>query len=238
MTKTILTVSTCPRADDASYVEATLRSLDLAGADLIDEKFVVSDGPFDRKKLPEPTSFGSWNIIEYAERSTSTTQVMWRILDEAVKRDADQIIYVEDDVKMVRNAIARILQVGVPDDCILTTFFDTIRFNPKTPYGLYKLPVKHYLSNQCFLMPRRSIDFLLRVGHAHFLSDVSVSWNGMESPWLHYLAHVPCLVEHTGAVSVANEGMKLTQGRRASRWDPNLDAQSLPPPDKIESFNP
>lgn len=233
--KTVLTVSTCPR-EGASYIEAALRSLDLAGADLADEKIIVSDGDFDRKKLPAPTDFCQWQVVQYDERTTCTSQVMWRILKLAIARGADQILYTEDDIRMARNGIARILNVGVSDDAFLTTYFDILQFGYKTPNGLYRLPMRSFLGNQCFLMPRRAIEYLLEKEQAHELSDVAVSWRGEESPWNHYISHVPCLVEHVGAVSVANSGLGLTFGRVATRWDPNLDAASLPPPEKAQDF--
>lgn len=224
--KTILAVSTCPRPQEATYVEATLVSIDAAGADLCDQKIIVSDGPFDRNKLPPPGG-KPWDVIEYAGPSGSSV-AMWRIFEEAIKLGADQLIFAEDDIIMAKNAIARILQVGIPDDLLFVTYFDPDRFRPKAAPGLYRFPTRVYMCNQCFMIPRRSMEYLLQKGIGDTVSsDTSIVIQGGRSPWPWYGSHCPCLVEHVGAISQATKHAVLRKGRVATNFYPDVDAMDL-----------
>lgn len=226
--KTILAVSTCPRPEGASYVKATLESVDAAGADLCDEKLVISDGLFDRNNLPESTKHRPWTVVEFGGPSGSS-RAMWHVFEAVTRRGADQIIFVEDDVVMAKNAVQRILQVGVPDDLFLVTYFDPDRLRPRTPPGVYKFPTRVYMCNQCFCMPRRVMEYLLKRGIGDTeSSDTSIVIQGGRSPWPWYGTHAPCLVEHVGDVSQATKHATLRKGRVATNFYPDVDAMDLP----------
>ena len=227
--KTILAVSTCPRPEGATYVEATLQSVDAAGADLCDEKLVVSDGPFDRNKLPKSSDHRPWEVVESGDGPSGSSIAMWKIFREVVDRGADQLIFVEDDIIMAKNAIPRILQVGIPEDLLFVTYFDVDRFRPKTPTGLYRFPTRVYMCNQCFIIPRRSMEYLLMKGIGDTVSsDTSIVIQGGRSPWPFYGSHAPCLVEHVGDVSQATQHATLRKGRVATNFYPDVDAMDLP----------
>ena len=226
--KTILAVSTCPRPQKASYVEATLESIDAAGADLCDQKIVISDGAFDRSKLPAGGE-KPWDVIEHMGGPSGSSVAMWRIFEDVLALGADQLIFVEDDIIMAKNAVARILKVSVPEDLLFVTYFDPDRFRPKAPPGLYRFPTRVYMCNQCFMMPRRSMEYLLAKGIGDTVSsDTSIVIQGGRSPWPWYGSHCPCLVEHVGDISQATPHAVLRKGRVATNFYPDVDAMDLP----------
>jgi hypothetical protein len=208
--KTILTVLTSPRPMGVSYLNDTLTSLDRTGADLCDAKIVISDGPIERRI--------DWRSIVH-EGPSCSSKAMWRTFEHALYNNFDQLLFCEDDILPANNAVARILEVGVPDDVFMMTFFDVDRLKPNVGAGIYRLPLRLYSCNQCLLIPRRSIEHLMRTGWQNIkASDQAISVLGAKSQTSYYGLHAPCLVEHVGAVSVATPNAQLRKGRVATNF--------------------
>lgn len=220
---------TSPRR--TSYLSETLAGLDREGADVFDAKLVASDGPLENKDVTWPTSV--------FEGPSGTRKAFWRVFRLAVDRNVDRLVIVEDDVMPCRNAMHYIRKFEVPEDLAFVSFFEMKELTPTAAPGLYSLGLfevgpkdgmrkqtRLYCGNQCLLLPRRTLDYLVTCDPfdsglpkdrwllPDFSSDSVMGWHLDHSPWPRYGAHVPCLVEHIGAISTYRDGRTL-EGRQA-----------------------
>jgi hypothetical protein len=242
----LLCVMTSPR--QTSYLTETLAGLDREGADVFDAKLVVSDGPLENKDL-------SWPAAVF-DGPSGTRKAFWRVFQLAVERKVDRLVIVEDDVLPCRNALRYIRKFEVPEDLAFVSFFEMKELKDLesvTP-GLYSLGLfemgpeagmrkqtRLYCGNQCLLLPRRTLDYLVTCDpfdaglpedqwlFPDYSSDAVMGWHLSRSPWPRYGTYVPSLVEHIGATSTYWDHRTL-DGRQAVVFaGGEFDALNLPP---------
>jgi hypothetical protein len=234
--RSLLVVATTPRPG-ASYLDATLAALDQAGADGATMKRVLSDGPL--------TGACPWPARAYPGPSGSRAAFR-RALELALEEAADLLVWCEDDVKTTRNALRRILGLGVPDTVAYLTYIDTRECATGTSAGLWSCPVtgtdgRGFFCTQCLAIPRRTLEFLGGVDLFAVKVKAKGRWQATpnnidsvlsvvleRSPWPRFGIHIPCLVEHVGATSAAHPGETLHALRRATNFPgEDFDALSL-----------
>jgi hypothetical protein len=176
---------------------------------------------------------------------------------------ADRVLLIEDDVGPCRNALRFIRKMEIPEDVAFVSFFEMKEALEPTPGCLTRIPchglqpestpetqsppdlltfrqvTKFYCGNQCLLMPRRTVEYLVKCDpfdaglpedphmHRQHSSDAAMGWHLSQSPWRRYGALYPCLVEHIGEVSTWTQ--ENLDGRRARNFaGDDFDALSLP----------
>ena len=230
--KTILVIATCPRK--RSYLADTIYSIDAEGGDEFKYKLIISDGDWSFPGKP------GWEI-QYNDGPLGHRKAFWRTLEVVAGMDADNLLYVEDDVRACKNAFRHIARMNVPDDAALLSFHDMSICKEKAEYGPRRIPLrwngktKDFCGLQCALIPRRSIDFLLQ--HDPFGMSEEQYWSPTssadcvlgyilnKSSTKNYVLHVPSLVLHVGEVSAAHN--KPLKGRADTRNFPGLTFDAL-----------
>jgi hypothetical protein len=227
----MIAMMTCPRPTDADYVIQTTEALMREGAKLCHERIAIVDGQ-DAPFLP------GWQMsFSASAEKLGVRRTMWRAFEAAIESHADKLLLVEDDIRPCRNAVKKILSMDVPADAAFIDFHDMKELREENRPGLYPIAFANiaYWGNQCMLFPRRTIEWL--VEHDPTSIETSSMPNGADrvlglllerSPWPSDLIHLPRLVNHVGAISIAHEGMNL-DGRRATANYPGdeFDAMTL-----------
>lgn len=205
----LLVVLTCPR-QGKSYLPDTIRSLERAGADSVDNRIVIADSndPF----LFEAWKHQSWDL-RFTGRQLGNLRAFLEVFKLGVQSGVDRVLFFEDDIVACKNAIPRMQQVGVPDDCALTSFFDMKEQPHGAPNGLHRIPAmgvdgRSMWGTQAVMFPRRTMEYLVEtrkfwvddVPNKH-CADSLFSHQLLYSPWPQYALHVPNLVQHVGGVS-------------------------------------
>jgi hypothetical protein len=246
----LIIVATCPRRDNVSYLADTLLKLDHEGANEWDAKIVLSDGPLTNCDWPYVVNEGP----------SGTRIAFWRLLAHARAVGAERVLLLEDDVLPCRNALRFIRQFQIPNDFSFVSFFEMKEdLNPRPGelthipcHGLqppwepgaipnrdaFRQATRFYCGNQCLLMPRNTVDYLVNCDpfdpelpqdphmHGGYSSDGVMGWHLSRSPWPLYGAMYPCLVEHIGEVSTWTQ--ENLDGRRARAFSgDDFDALSL-----------
>lgn len=132
------------------------------------------------------------------------------IIAIAAFEKVERLLYFEDDVLPCKNAIERMISVGVPDEAAFTTFFDMKEFYPGAPHGLYEVPLRGIDGRGFWGLQAVTMngDVLAKLhkqqhlaqrsnelrNHSDMVLIEAMEQLGYES----YAAHIPCLVEHTG----------------------------------------
>jgi hypothetical protein len=173
-----------------------------------------------------------------------------------ISSPGDRILFFEDDISFCKNAVARMLAVGVPPGCAFTSFFDMKEFFPGTPYGLYRVPlsgvdgrgfwglqavlftyetVKTFVESEVFKVRAKTLKSHSDMVLVEALKEVAKEGHQTCDA---YAAHVPSLVEHEGADSSAIWQFKTSAplipgnheiNRRATNpCPPGFDALALP----------
>lgn len=240
-------MATSPRRDKISYLSETLSKLDSEGANEWGEKVVLSDGPLTNCDWPHIARPGP----------SGTRIAFWRLLSHAHASGAERVLFLEDDVLPCRNALRFIRTFEIPNDLAFVSFFEMKEELKPTSGGLTRIPcyglqadsihteglpfrqfTRFYCGNQCLLMPRRTIDHLVKCDpfdpqlpadpymYSSYSSDGVMGWHLSRSCWPAYGAMYPCLVEHIGEVSTWTE--ENLDGRRAQNFSGgDFDALSL-----------
>lgn len=247
--RNILVVTTCARPSGASYLIETLNGLDREGAKDLPSgcKIVLSDGdlsPQDVGRVPH-----SWELRVSPGSRSGPRRNLWTAFRLAVERNAERLIYTEDDIEPCRNAVKYMCKLDVPSSMALVTFHDWKEFAPGTPAGMYRLRFpgrdgRGFFGNQCIMLPRATLDYLIqqdpyaiwKSNLAKYSDRTMEAYLYMSMIWSYYACHMPCLVRHVGAVSAAHPG-KLLDKRNTSNFGgdiPGFDAMSLRLNDAID----
>lgn len=140
----------------------------------------------------------------------------------SVAQPRDYILFFEDDISFAKNAVARMLEIGVPEGCAFTSFFDMKEFFPGMPYGLYRVPLsgvdgRGFWGLQAVLLTYKTVKTFVnsplvieRMEKLKNHSDMVLmevlqeackeeGSKGTGGGCDAYAAHVPSLVEHEGA---------------------------------------
>lgn len=232
-------ILTCARARNErpwAYLESLLPQIDAEKAPL-PHFGIVCDGEYQG---PRPAG---WTIHEYhrppppdgATFIKGNKLPYWHLLGIGAQLGGD-LVALEDDVSLSRNAIRRMATFLVPGDLAWVQFFSPQTFTqPNTWPGLWRPPEGSSLFLQAAKFPAWALQKLVawQTDPEHrFLqyreSDqaLALAARCME---LRYGSHCPDLVQHMGEVSEANPGEKLSPYWRVSRcWGgTNFDALSL-----------
>lgn len=225
----LLSVVTAPRPRGVDYLSNTIAALDAAGANLCDEKWIVSDGI----SLDAAGGwYAGWQRHFNAQR-TGARLAMWRVFMLAKERDADWLIYCEDDLNTAPRAIDTIIDNTheswhLRNEAVaFLSYYDGRIIEEGAPSGVYPTPcmtseTEYFCGALCMLIPRRTIDYLCSVdpldcppfqGSFHS-GDCVMGYHLSRSPWPNYGIVIPTLVDHRGDVSAVGEGRKaLIRGR-------------------------
>jgi hypothetical protein len=206
----LLLVMTSPRQGGVSYLDETLKRLDLEGANHPDvQKILFSDGPLPHGwTKPRTTSPSNWEVREY-EGPSGAKEAIWRIFRYAANRKFDRLISFEDDVVPCRNAVTKVFGTDVPPGAAFMSYFDYRSCGPERPDGIYLLTEGstkggRYWGTQAICFPREVVCFLAEQDPKNIPAggnDTAV-WDVLrKSPWHHVALHVPSLFDHVGEVS-------------------------------------
>lgn len=226
--KDLLTVLTCPRGKN--YLPDTLASLDRGGARSID-RFVLVDGRAQGFSRP------GWSVDTVNHTPQGSLHALFATLRWARNHDVDRLLYFEDDVVVCKNAIPRMLAVGVPENLAFVSFFDMKEMSYAAPPGMYEMsPMgndgRGFWGMQSVLLPRRTIEFILRnedrirrFGNKQ--SGETLFGYELLKDGQKYGVHVPNLVEHVGDVSAIWSWTPSVNRRSTSFPGESFDAASL-----------
>ena len=203
----LLTVLTSPRANK-SYLADTLASLERAGANDVDRRVVVCDGP-----VPRGVST-SWEAYSLGSEPGGNMRAFFEVMRFAVNHGAQRLLYFEDDVVAAPNAIHHMLSVGVPDHLAFVTFFDMKEMFAGAAPGLYSVSTMGkegwgFWGMQAVLYPNATMHYALanqtrimnRFPGIKHSSDVALGYDLLYSSRSSYGVHVPGLFEHIGEAS-------------------------------------
>lgn len=237
----MLVVMTAPRPLGVSYLPYTVEMLDREGAETIENKWIVSDGPL----YCGPLAQGNWNLVS-AKGPVGTKHALWRIFKLAMAYKPKRLHVLEDDVTPCRNAVTRMLAQHVPADVAFNSYFDYREMNVgphklhNTP-ALYRRALWRALNNtfwglQAITYPLATVEFLAGcdpddverlIDKAHHSDMVMCETIFNHQKWKNLCVHMPCIFQHRGDVSAwdTNEAKSL----RAIDWlGVDFDALTLP----------
>lgn len=205
--KTAIIVPTCERPLGAHYVDQTLRALDREGADCADHRIVLQDGPVN---IDAPAG---WELLKHPERR-GIRAMMWWAFEIASNLDADHLLFCEDDIEPIKNALRYILanEGKLTLDTAFVDFYDFNNNRHPLADGLHKRSINgQYWGNQCMLFPRHTFEWLLdcdpfsvKRWQAPSNADRALGFLLGSSPWPEYSVHMPRLVRHKGEISAAH----------------------------------
>ncbi len=215
---TLVSITTCPRPDGASYLRSTAAALLREGATTCALRVIFCDG--ESVTVPPGWAIaGDRDQREDVKRDGSRL-TMWRVFRFAVEQGVDRLLYCEDDIVPCRNAVRKMCAMRISDRVAFIDFHDMRRLIGTTQPGLRALALGSasyaYWGTQCMLFPRRTLDWLVRedptavaVKGLPHCADLALGALLARSPWPRYAAHLPCLVRHAGVVSAAHRGVAL-----------------------------
>lgn len=234
----LIAVLTCPRGK--SYLPDTLASLDRAGADSVSEKHVVADGVMDSDIICSRGNFRPWGVRQLGSGPSGNLNAVLETFKFALRSGADRLLYFEDDIVACTNAIPRMLEVDVPDDCAWTSFFDMKEIPYGMPPGIYAVSTmgkdgRGFWGAQAMMIPARTMRFavenqsaLRAYGNKH-CGDCLLGYELLRQQKSSYAVHVPNLVEHVGAVSAIWSWTPKINRRSTSFPGEAFDAYTLAP---------
>ncbi len=220
-----------------SLLGTTCARLDSEGAYQCDSRVVYLDGE-DIRSVDDVVPEG-WDLVRKTDGPIGTRRMMWWIFEQALKTDCSDLIFCEDDLLVAKDAIAKILTLEVPRDVAFVTFFDHKEFPSARTDGITGLrPVvppgalnTGMWGSLCFLIPRRTMEFLVPRGSENWgtpwgvalgnAGDSTLSWAIGQSPWPKFMVHQPSLVDHAAVLSSIDVTRRV---RRAAWFDAPFDA--------------
>jgi hypothetical protein len=210
---TLIVIATCARPGGVSYLDVTAEKLMSAGADRCPHRVILVDGP-------EYRTPAGWVRYNHPKRQ-GDSRTMWTAFRIALESGAEQLLYCEDDIIPCRNAVRRMLALSTPDRFAFVDFHDMRELVSGQPVGLWPLQpgtFHAYRGNQCMLIPRRTLAWLVALhdpsGDPFIVgSDGVLGGCIVRSPWPFYAAHAPCIVRHVGEVSAAHPDARIEDGR-------------------------
>lgn len=151
-----------------------------------------------------------------------------------------EIVALEDDVILSRNAIRRMISFLVPRDLAWVQFFSPrVLTGPDSYPGLWRPPLGSSLFLQATKYPAWALESLCQWKETHpksicfAESDTSLAL-AAKILSMKYGVHSPDLVQHRGESSEANEGSTLDKWRISQCWGGKaFDCLSLAPLDDL-----
>lgn len=242
-------ILTCRRPSAAVYLFDTIAAIDREGGASAPTKTIFVDGDtgFDLEIAPRVPR--GWSVLalgrtEFSCGAAAYKRALWQLA-----RAGRDVLMFEDDVALSRRAVERIIATEVPLNAGLVSFFDMKEFLPCSPPGLFclrpsvdprhaveKPAAANYLGlwgSQCYRFPIDVAEWLAGQDWTKAPlwphgQDLVVGNLVEQHPTRSLVAfHVPCLVEHVGAVS-AYSPFGLA-GRTATNFiGRDADAMALP----------
>lgn len=216
-----LYVITAPRPGGVSYLDRTLRLLDLQS--WTGPKIVWSDGP-----VPALASVpAGWEVSVRPRRGPPNTHAFWDLLGDAAGDDA---VILEDDVEPCAGALPLIEAVGAPHiDLAYVSWFDPITKAGGPIPGTVLVPASRILPMQARTYGAGVIATLLAAGpgpRPEGGADACVAralGTGRRAAVVS-----PSLFQHVGHVSAVGAAQGLTGDRVSASWlGPDVDARHL-----------
>lgn len=234
----LVVVLTCPRS--THYLADTLNSLERGGvrdvgATTVKRLLVVDDGT--------PPDLGAdrlrdWPVMHLGAEPQGNLRAFLGVFEIAQKCDVDRLLFFEDDIVVCKNAVPKMLNTEVPDDCAFVSFFDMKELPYGTAAGMYKVSTmgkdgRGYWGSQAMLWPRRTIDYMLAhkdeilEGRNKHSSDCLFGHQLLYSPWPRYGVTVPNLADHTGIISAIWSWIPKVNRKATNFPGEGFDALSL-----------
>ncbi|MGH7674005.1 MAG: hypothetical protein ACREMV_01930 [Gemmatimonadales bacterium] len=231
MGEPLLIVQTSRRPGGADYLSRTLPYVDPDDRIVPWRRVVICDGP-----LTVPVLGGGFQMLYASAARKGESPTFFAALALAAALDADPLLYFEDDARPCRGAVARMLAVGVPDDCAFVSYWE---HTYHVPPGIHRVSMRVFVGKLALAIPGRTLqmiargNFVLGAGGAGDLQLARLLAEYSSTPT--FAVHEPPLVQHVGEVSAVNPGVPLTvNGRYAERYPgDDFDARSLPMPDEM-----
>lgn len=222
----VLTCAKRAAADPWSYLRATLEQIDAEELDA--PRAIVCDGAYGG---PRPAG---WRVVEF-ERPAGALKgnklAYWHLLEEGLATGGD-ILALEDDLELCKNAIRRMCTFPIPADLAWVQFFSPHLFQvAETIPGLWRPPQSSHLFLQAAKFPRRTLQALIDWRSSPHWPKFNESDNALQLAAanldLRYGAHCPDLVQHVGDTSAAQETDRLGIGRVSKVYSRRIDALAL-----------
>lgn len=218
---THLLVLTCARRsleNPWQYVEQLLPQIAAEQAPLASFG-IVCDGEYEGHR-PD-----GWEVYEYARPAGSlpggNKLPYWYLLERGAELGGD-LVALEDDLLLSKNAVRRMASFLVPRDLTWVQFFSPQTFRDTNPFpGLWRPPRSSSLFLQAAKYPSWGLQRLVEWRNDPRWAQYNVSdqalWLASRCLELSYGAHCPDLVQHLGEESQATPGAKLSPEWRTSR---------------------
>jgi hypothetical protein len=150
-----LSVVTVPRR--LQYLTGTLNAIDGAGgADFYGRRVVFVDGAIDRVRPHLRPGWDVESLTDGADESRGTRRTVFAILHRAAVAQVPYLLFFEDDLVMVRNAVTAMARCVVPDQIGFLSFFQMNKGMPAAP-GIHRYQGRSFWGNQALKFPGRSL---------------------------------------------------------------------------------
>lgn len=196
-------------------------------------RVIFSDGPIS-------PGFGShksrWKLeVTSPARSSSRTN-LWAAIRHAHAARVDRLIYFEDDVFACGRAIERMLATPMVNKCGLITFHDYKEIEAGKKNGLYVVPITGrygtgFWGLQSVVFSRGAIEVLAKQDPFSVITESPTNSGDravelfLQSSYYNMIeVHVPALVRHTGAISIAHPGKELSKRQSQHYRSDDFDA--------------
>lgn len=223
--KTLISFLTCPGREE-SFKATFASAIRDGGLDVKKRNVIIYyDGQRESNLLDD---FPVRKIVYGGHKSNlrSFLNVVRLAIEEPT---VERLLYFEDDISFAKDAIRRMLSVGVPEGFAFTSFFDMKECFSGMPYGLHSIPLsgkdgRGFWGLQAVMFPRSSLlqidrDEKLQDSKYRQHSDVLMAESLKRAGLMHYTCHIPCLVEHDGADASSIWGSKEQEiSRRATNF--------------------
>jgi hypothetical protein len=226
---TLLILTSRRDTDDPwQYLRVTLADVvreDLAGV----RCGIVCDGDYDGPGIPR-----GWELFtrkRAAGELAGNKLAYWEALRCGLDVAGDLVV-LEDDLMLCRNAGRRMCLFEMPEDLDLVQFFSPFILQGDRPLpGLWRPPPAALLFTQAVKYSTRTLAALVDWQsspdfRAFNISDQALSV-ALPRLGLRYGVHSPDLVQHAGALSSITPGDTLEQQNRSSRCWPGREFDAL-----------
>lgn len=215
----MIVVLTSPR-DGASYLEQTLRQVEDQAPN--EQKLLISH------RIAAPVRDG-WQAL-HVEHGHGNRKPFF--IGLAIAAEFGDVIWLEDDIRLCKNALTYMSGFVVPAGLGWVQFFTPVPLRSGVGFGLHvgSPGSSRFLQAVKFSQAAAQAvcrSFRRRFDHEPDGSADQALASISKHLGMRWAAHAPDLAEHVGDVSAFGDGRRLTWFRKATDFRPDLDALSL-----------